>query len=123
MRGFRQTHVVMLPGDACATASDPEMAAGHGTDLVPKMLSDYRAKLCRQTESAVERFDHFCPWVGNVVGVRNHRYFVVFVCAVVLLCAAVLATSAYVAFIATLGDKTDDCSHATSSSSGTSKDF
>mmetsp|Transcript_15121 Transcript_15121/g.18139 ORF Transcript_15121/g.18139 Transcript_15121/m.18139 type:complete len:291 (-) Transcript_15121:131-1003(-) len=41
-------------------------------------LSLFRAKICRETGAAVERFDHFCPWVGNVVGVRNHRYFVLF---------------------------------------------
>jgi len=38
----------------------------------------FRAKICRETEACVERFDHFCPWVGNVVGIRNHRYFVLF---------------------------------------------
>ena len=29
-------------------------------------LKDFRAKVCRETEMAVEHFDHFCPWVGNV---------------------------------------------------------
>ena len=29
-------------------------------------LKDFRGKVCRETEMAVENFDHFCPWVGNV---------------------------------------------------------
>ena len=29
-------------------------------------LKEFRAKVCRETEMAVENFDHFCPWVGNV---------------------------------------------------------
>jgi len=41
-------------------------------------LPMFRAKICRETEACIERFDHFCPWIGNVVGVRNHKYFVLF---------------------------------------------
>jgi hypothetical protein len=36
---------------------------------------DYRAKVCREIASTVERFDHFCPWVEDAVGWRNHRHF------------------------------------------------
>lgn len=41
-------------------------------------LAEMRAKFCRDSANCVERFDHFCPWVGNVVGVRNYYYFVMF---------------------------------------------
>lgn len=41
-------------------------------------LIKMRAKFCRDSENCVENFDHFCPWVGNVVGRRNYFYFVTF---------------------------------------------
>ena len=31
-------------------------------------LIQLRAKFCRETGNCVERFDHYCPWVGNAVG-------------------------------------------------------
>ena len=29
-------------------------------------IEDKRAKMCRQTDSCVEQFDHFCPWVRSL---------------------------------------------------------
>lgn len=47
-------------------------------------LIEYRAKFCRETNTCVERFDHFCPWVGNAVGARNYGFFFLFVTGCVL---------------------------------------
>uniref|UniRef100_A0A3Q2ZNF0 Palmitoyltransferase n=1 Tax=Kryptolebias marmoratus TaxID=37003 RepID=A0A3Q2ZNF0_KRYMA len=37
-----------------------------------------RAKHCQSCKHCVRRFDHHCPWIGNCVGERNHRWFVVY---------------------------------------------
>ncbi|KCV70567.1 hypothetical protein H696_02912 [Fonticula alba] len=37
-----------------------------------------RSKHDRETNRCVERFDHYCPWVHNVVGRDNHRLFLIF---------------------------------------------
>eukprot|EP00471_Norrisiella_sphaerica_P003156 CAMPEP_0184488588 /NCGR_PEP_ID=MMETSP0113_2-20130426/12562_1 /TAXON_ID=91329 /ORGANISM="Norrisiella sphaerica, Strain BC52" /LENGTH=237 /DNA_ID=CAMNT_0026871465 /DNA_START=221 /DNA_END=934 /DNA_ORIENTATION=- len=58
-------------------------------------LTKFRAKICRETSACVEKFDHFCPWVGNVVGVRNHRYFVLFTIFTFAVAIEVFASSLF----------------------------
>jgi len=39
----------------------------------------YRSKHDSVTDVCVAKFDHYCPFVGNVVGAENHRHFMGFV--------------------------------------------
>lgn len=38
-----------------------------------------RSKYDRILKRVVARYDHYCPWVNNVVGLRNHKRFLLFV--------------------------------------------
>lgn len=42
------------------------------------MLKGPRTRYCRMSRQCVDGFDHFCPWISNAVGHRNHRFFVAF---------------------------------------------
>ncbi|XP_076817148.1 uncharacterized protein LOC143462764 [Clavelina lepadiformis] len=43
-----------------------------------RLVKPLRSKHCRITNRCVKQFDHYCPYIYNVVGYRNRHYFLIF---------------------------------------------
>jgi hypothetical protein len=44
------------------------------------LVKPLRSKHCKMLRHCVQKFDHFCPFVGNTVGRDNYKYFVGLLC-------------------------------------------
>ena len=65
-----------------------------------------RAHHCSVLNDCIERFDHYCPWVGTTIGKRNYRFYLVFVFSSSLLCIYTFACSAYLVKMRADGEDT-----------------
>ncbi|KAF9450518.1 zf-DHHC-domain-containing protein [Macrolepiota fuliginosa MF-IS2] len=57
-----------------------------------RIVRPYRAHHCRSCGTCVLKFDHHCPWIGQCVGARNHKFFLNFCQAGAILTLYILGT-------------------------------
>lgn len=52
-----------------------------------------RASHCSVCNNCVQKFDHHCPWVGQCIGLRNYRFFLLFISTSAFLCIFIFTLS------------------------------
>ncbi len=60
-----------------------------------KLYKPDRAHHCRETSHCVLKYDHYCPWIGGIVGFARYKFFYQFVWATFLYSIYVLVVCAW----------------------------
>eukprot|EP01026_Neomeris_dumetosa_P044861 TRINITY_DN3801_c0_g1_i3.p1 TRINITY_DN3801_c0_g1~~TRINITY_DN3801_c0_g1_i3.p1 ORF type:complete len:361 (-),score=32.70 TRINITY_DN3801_c0_g1_i3:1129-2211(-) len=54
-----------------------------------------RCHHCSINDNCILKFDHHCPWVGTTIGLRNYRFYLLFISNSTLLCLFVMGVCMY----------------------------
>jgi hypothetical protein len=87
---------VTLNAGALCRQKDVRVGEKHVTiryDDTYNMYRPPRAHHCRVLHVVIARFDHYCPWTGTAIGLRNYRPFVLFLISCTLSAVHAIAFS------------------------------
>lgn len=73
-------HLALYPPDGIVFPEPPQ----HCSTCI--QLKPGRSKHCNATKACVARFDHWCIWINNAVGLLNTRWFLCFLFSTCLAC-------------------------------------
>lgn len=69
-----------------------------------------RASHCSITDTCIERYDHYCPFIGAAIGKGNYRCFFAFLLSTAILTAFVMISCVIHIVLRVKSDKVDDSS-------------